>query len=754
MRLLKQLELNGFKSFASKTVFDFSGGITAIVGPNGSGKSNIIDAIRWLLGEREARNLRGGKSEDLIFAGTPKRPRLGQAQASLRFENNNGFFPVDFPEITIMREVRRDGTNRYFLNKSEIRLKDLIDFFARARLGAKGLVVITQGNSDVFIQANPVGRREMIEEILGLREYQIKKAEAEKRLKSTQVNLDKARALAEEILPHLRSLKRQTHRWEKRETLREELRDLENRFFGGEYAELKAEMARVETALREHAGLLAGLRKEKEKAEENLRKIEAGEPRERKELQVIRDKIRDLLDRRSALEKDIGRLEAQLEMEKRGAVFTSVPAGAAAPAAAAELAKILNLLEEIKVKLELALDEPEEMESAVNQVLEKIDEVLREAALRESEKSRPLPRQNLSYEVSDEFRKIKKDLESLEKEISELRAREKDLEKSQEQFYALFKKALAAVGEAKEKLEHWESREQQLIFDKERLEFRLAEWEKRVRQAERQPEEFYNLPGAGDQVASLAPGGREAMEKRIFRLRAELASLGEIDEALVKEARATEERYEFLKRESEDLEKARADLKKLIAELKEKIKIEFTQALAKINAEFDKFFAVMFGGGHAKLKMVKRKVQGTEPGETTSEPGPGEATTPILSLDKIDKEESDEEEGLDIDVKLPRKRITSLEMLSGGERSLVGIAALFAIISVSSPPFLVLDEVDAALDERNSRRFAEMLKEFSKETQFIIVTHNRATMEAADVLYGITMNDDGTSKVVSLKLET
>ncbi|MEK7195550.1 MAG: AAA family ATPase, partial [Patescibacteria group bacterium] len=125
--LLKRLELNGFKSFAQKTVLDFPGGITAIVGPNGSGKSNVVDAIRWLLGEREAKNLRGGKVEDLIFAGTSKRPRMGQAQASLHFDNANGFFPVDFTEVTIMRRASRDGVNHYFLNKSEILLRDLID---------------------------------------------------------------------------------------------------------------------------------------------------------------------------------------------------------------------------------------------------------------------------------------------------------------------------------------------------------------------------------------------------------------------------------------------------------------------------------------------------------------------------------------------------------------------------------------------------------------------------------------------------
>src|SRR3989338_5470233 len=201
---LKRLELNGFKSFAGKTDLEFPSGITAIVGPNGSGKSNVVDAIRWLLGEREAKSLRGARVEDLIFAGTPKRARLGQAQASLHFENRGNFFPVDSAELVVTRQISRDGISKYFLNKSEILLRDLIDFFAKARLGSRGLVVITQGNSDVFIRSNPSDRREMIEEILGLREYQIKKSDAERRLKNSQVNLDKEQKMIEKILSPLR----------------------------------------------------------------------------------------------------------------------------------------------------------------------------------------------------------------------------------------------------------------------------------------------------------------------------------------------------------------------------------------------------------------------------------------------------------------------------------------------------------------------------------------------------------------------
>src|SRR5258708_284937 len=162
---------------------------------------------------------------------------MGQAQASLHFENHNHFFPVDFSEVSVGRQVDRDGVSKYYLNQSEILLRDLVDFFAKARLGAKGLIVVTQGNSDMFIRATPKERREMIEEILGLREYQIKKFDAERRLKNSRINLDKVGALIEEILPHLRSLKRQTNRWEKRGELEAELLELENQYFGPQIRE-------------------------------------------------------------------------------------------------------------------------------------------------------------------------------------------------------------------------------------------------------------------------------------------------------------------------------------------------------------------------------------------------------------------------------------------------------------------------------------------------------------------------------------
>jgi chromosome segregation protein len=203
-----------------------------------------------------------------------------------------------------------------------------------------------------------------------------------------------------------------------------------------------------------------------------------------------------------------------------------------------------------------------------------------------------------------------------------------------------------------------------------------------------------------------------------------------------------------LEKESIDLQKASEDLEKLIKELNLKIEEEFKKAFSKINVEFDKFFKAMFGGGWAKLKLISLKKEQNTNNNLNEENAKENQNNQEEKL-----EDEFEEKGIDIEVKLPMKKLTSLDVLSGGERSLIGIAALFSIISVSPPPFLVLDEIDAMLDERNARRFSQMLKEFSHQTQFIIVTHNRAVMEAADIIYGVTLDEDETSKIVSLKLE-
>ncbi len=723
--MLKKLELSGFKSFASKTTIDFASGITAIVGPNGSGKSNIIDALRWLLGERDAKNLRGGKVEDLIFAGTPKKPRVGMAQASVYFDNSSSFFPVEYSEVVVSREVDRGGDSKYYLNKGEIRLRDLVDFFAKARLGVKGLIVIGQGESDMFLKASPLERREMMEEILGLREYQLKKAEAERKFKNTEVNLAQVDSLVKELAPHLRSLKRQTSKWEKRSEIQDQLKKLETELFGFKFAEIQSNFTKIDPRIAEVEFRIAGGERELKVLEENVESAEGYGSEYREEMQKIKGESFVLSQEKSKSEKELGRLEAQIEFleERKAEANDEIDVMSVAPFIKKLRSRITSLLSA----------DFDTVKQALGEILLEVDSLFKK------KKESGL---NLDTVKSD-HEKLSAKLASVNQSLDALRKRENEIAVSLEAKSSDFKKALSAREVKKDFIKELETERNKILFERERWNLKLQDLELQASQAGFRllPELVEGLPKA--QLANLNTADHERM---IYRLRGELASMGDVDEALIEEAKVTEERHIFLTAQYADLSKALVDLGNLKQELELKISTEFQGAIKNINEEFSKFFELMFGGGRAKLeiKNQKSKIKIKE-GDSIEENAEQEQ--------KEDEENEPEKIGIDIEVSIPRKKITGLEMLSGGERSLVSTAVLFALVSVSPPPFLVLDEIDAALDERNARRFADMLSELSKKTQFVIVTHNRATMEVANVLYGVTMGDDGTSKILSLKLE-
>ena len=226
-------------------------------------------------------------------------------------------------------------------------------------------------------------------------------------------------------------------------------------------------------------------------------------------------------------------------------------------------------------------------------------------------------------------------------------------------------------------------------------------------------------------------------EREIRRLKVRLDEIGSIDQATIREFHETDQRYQFLEKESGDLTGSIFSLKNVINELEEKIRKSFNEYFSVINNEFNNYFRLIFGGGRASLL---RKTIANQISDGDNAIGDNNA-----------ENDNANREGVDISAMLPGKKIKDLSLFSGGERSLTAVALLFAIIASASPPFLVLDEIDAALDEDNSQKFGKILQELSKKTQFILITHNRETMKLADILYGVTM-DEGVSRVLSLKL--
>ena len=224
---LKRMELQGFKSFADRTVLDFKPGITAVIGPNGSGKSNISDAIRWVLGEQSMKSLRGAKSEDIIFAGTQARKSLGFAEVSIVIDNSDGKLPIEYTEVTVTRKIYRSGETGYFINKTPCRLKDILELFMDTGIGKDGYSIIGQGKIDEILSNKSEDRRHIFEEAAGIVKYRVRKQDSEKKLEQTKLNLLRINDILSEIETSIEPLQEQTEKARRYLDLREELKSIE-----------------------------------------------------------------------------------------------------------------------------------------------------------------------------------------------------------------------------------------------------------------------------------------------------------------------------------------------------------------------------------------------------------------------------------------------------------------------------------------------------------------------------------------------
>ncbi len=267
---LERIEIQGFKSFANKTILQFTKpgtgsvlvtgeqateskpGIACIVGPNGSGKSNIVDAIRWVLGEQCLKSLRGRKSDDVIFAGSDKKSRLSVAEVSLHINNEDGAMPIDYKEVAIARKVFRDGESEYLINKAKVRLQDIIMLLAKSNFGQKSYSIVSQGSIDQVIMATPNERKDYFDEAVGVKQFQLKRDQSLNKLETSWNNLRQVDALLTEITPRLASLTRQVRRLEKRASVEAQLKEANEKYYGWLWydlaAKLETEQPKLKTA--------------------------------------------------------------------------------------------------------------------------------------------------------------------------------------------------------------------------------------------------------------------------------------------------------------------------------------------------------------------------------------------------------------------------------------------------------------------------------------------------------------------------
>ena len=739
---LKELTINGFKSFAKKSELEFSSPITAIVGPNGSGKSNVAESFRFVLGEQSVKSLRGKKGEDLIWGGSESTARGNRASVEVRFDNSNRAFALDYDEIIIERIVHRDGQNEYKLNGSAVRLKDIHELLAEAHIGATGHHIISQGEADRVISAGARERREMIEDALGLKVYQIKKADATRKLQKTEENIAQVASLRREAAPHLKYLKKQVERAERSLAVQEELKKV--------YAEyLKREDLYLAHRYDELSSGVIEPRKELEKITESIATLK----QQLSEITEIKDTTaRDLADaelqkvrsQRVAAERALSNLQGQISLLERRIEQAGKPA--VEPPQLIPRAKLQTLITNIKASAQKALDRQDAstVERTLRDVLSQLTQFIeREEVVKVD--TREADRVELEA-VQKQLPETERTLESIQKKeasaVNTLASERAALEQESNQHHESERNLFTQLGQERELQQQVRSVETELqVIERDRDEFK-RELQEAVTLLGRNASDYisYSITDeagsviADEDVISEDRSNQRERRRNVERLKIRLEELGVgATKELLQEYKEAQDRDEFLANETADLESSVLNLNQLVVDMEAQLHEQFVAGIEKIDTEFNRFFTLMFGGGKANLERVKLK----------------------SSTD--DEEESNDkalqEEGVELSVSLPNKRVKGLQMLSGGERALTSIALIFAMSQVNPPPFIILDETDAALDEANSRRYGDMIEALAQKSQLVLITHNRETMSRAGILYGITMGIDGVSKVLSVKFD-
>lgn len=834
---LKRLEVSGFKSFANKTVIDFDGNdtITAIVGPNGSGKSNIADAVRWVLGEQSYKTIRSKKSEDVIFSGSNSKNKASSARVLMILDNSDKKAPLDFSEVQIERAVYRDGASEYLINGKKSRLLDVAELLAKSGFGQSTYSVIGQGMVDSMLFYGPAERKVLFDEAAGVRQYEIKREQATRKLADTAQNIIRVKDILSELNPRLKNLQRQTEKAQKKEEIYKKLREKQKIYFVSvwekiilkekeankelsrmveEEEEIKSELndlnnefndvlnreksdgtkvdkiRRVVDDLEEKKDKLkqmvyekkaqinvlslngvsakdieekikalnneinslyisdkenqkAKIRKEVSTLEQKIASINKSIKDKKSTLQELEDKFRktglnnikkellSILDEQNLFLIKLNSAKSLDEVKKISAQGNKISARLEkiVSSLAGPSKKNLKEVEKIQNDIKKLLGQKEELFSELNQAKGKLVEIsyLLEAAVRQRK------------EIKDKIEDLKKitpvddkDQKKLEKEIADLNG---EIEKIDKEIVSKRAKLnfesgdLSSVNEKLSDLKDKISKKQALLSEYNQeitnLKIEIAKIETRKQDLREEIEKEIGGEAELAQVESTPELDEVAALEEIEKLKNQYYAIGEIDPEVGAEFEEVSKRVEYLNGQVSDLEKAKKDLEKLIAELDDKIKKQFQSAFDAISKNFKHFFNLLFNGGEASLNLVRQK----------------------------DEENKEESFGIEISAVPPGKRVKSLSALSGGERTLTSLALLFAILSVNPAPFILLDEVDAALDENNTKRFLKIVRELSSKTQFIFITHNRETMKEANTLYGVTMDDNHVSKLLSIRLE-
>jgi chromosome segregation ATPase len=766
---LRSISMKGFKSFPERVSLEFSPGVSVIVGPNGSGKSNITDAVLWALGEQSPGAIRGASMQDVISAGGKGVGQRSAAEVEVVIDNSDGRAATEFSEISVQRRLDRSGDGIYRLNGARCRLADVTDVLSDTNLGREMHSVISQGRVETIVHSKPRERRLLVEEAAGLGKHRKRRRRAELKLRAARDNLDRALDVEREARARLRPLKRQAEAAELGARIERDELGLRGRLvseelrFGADRAAAAAKAATAARATRAKIEeKLAAVSKRRREAEERF----AARDRERTQawgtLTKLRGEQEKIAVRVAGLSSRAIELEARLEGLRAELGPLTLDVGASG-APAERASKLVEELGEVDAGLKTAVNglnvarseqaAEAAREAALGDVRAGAERATRHARRAEGllgERHREAMRKRVAggEELLDDVRGA---LAAIEGVGAAIRARVDRTERvvvggegdgdaiadelracSQQEFELQAEMSAAADQLTKAEVEA------------AHLGDRRAEAERELAQiAERLEGE---IPPAEE---ALSDEDRADIDRRLERLERRRSQIGPVNPLAKREYDEAREHVESLQATREDTERGMRELETLIRDIDREIERAFEETFEATAKNFEEMVEHLFPNGRGRLRRVSLKPVRDEERPSGEQEAPSDDSEP--EPEEPGEEERDEL-GVEIEVTPAGKSTRKLSLLSGGEKSLVALAFVFAVFLARPCPFYILDEVEAALDDANIDRFLQLIRRFSDRAQFVIVTHQKRTMDAADVLYGVSMGGDGVTKVVSRKL--
>ncbi len=788
----KKIQLNGFKSFAEKTTILIENGLTGIVGPNGCGKSNIVESLRWVMGETSAKSMRGSGMEDVIFSGTSNKPSKNIAEVSVGIKNENKGGPIQYKnldQVEIRRKIEKDKGSKFYINEKEVRAKDAQMFFADLSTGAHSPSIISQGRIGALVTAKPTDRRAILEEAAGIAGLHVRRHEAELRLGAAENNLKRADELRRQQEKQLISLQKQAEEATKYKIISEEIKKIEaglyylrlkdidheikleneiNNEASNEVGSYNDQINNFEKLIKDETDKVSPLR---EKNIENLSKLQRlnlelkglDEENERiqNDIQNIKKSLNTIdedIDREKSIVIDATSNEKRLKEEKNELIEID--------SKYYDTEKKSNEdLDETKNKLKIEIDKVKELINAKKNdeaitILDNckiIIEVYADSySKNQNIKNESVKRKERIKIIDTEIESWKNLLINSEKMVNQLNERKNKLS---DQLNTLEKQPQTQAekkGQISESLRSAESEnnENQILIEElenkiNSLRSQLNEiQEKTIQIRERKASSSATVEGLKkrkDDLLDRVDVELNLNENNIFE-NSDLKDIEELPDAVSQEEKLDEKKREREKlgsvnlRADEETNKYEEEIKKM-----EKDRQDLVTAIIKLKESINE----LNQKGRERLLEAFEKVNRKFNEVYTKLFNGGNA-----KLELVDDEDP-LEAGLELLVSPPGKRLQSITLLSGGEQALTALSLIFAVFLTNPSPICVLDEVDAPLDDANVTRFCNLLEELTKitSTRFIIVTHHALTMSKMDRLYGVTMPEKGISQIVAVDLQ-